>query len=144
MPALCDVNLLLALSTDRHAHNLRAVEWLDTVPTAGAVICRVAQCGLLRLLNNPAVMRMDVLDAAACWRLWSQLLQDDRIRFTTAEPPGLDSVFVQYTSGRPFSPKLWTDAYLAAFAHAGGLTVTTFDQGFRQFSDLSCEILFAN
>ena len=70
VPALCDVNVLLALVTDRHAAHAAAVRWLDGMTVGGAMICRVAQTGLLRLLNNPAVMREEALDTAACWGLW--------------------------------------------------------------------------
>lgn len=116
MPALCDVNVLLALATDRHTSHAAAVRWLDSVPAGEAVICRVAQTGLLRLLNNPAVMREDTLDTAACWGLWHRMLEDERIRFTPTEPPGLDAAFERFTTGRAFTPRLWTDAYLAAYA----------------------------
>ena len=56
VPALCDVNVLLALVTDRHALHSLAGRWADSVLADGAVVCRVAQMGLLRLLNNPTVM----------------------------------------------------------------------------------------
>ena len=116
VPTLCDVNVLLALVTDRHAAHTAAVSWLNGVPAGDAAICRIAQTGLMRLLNNPAVMREDVLDTDACWGLWHRLLEDDRIRFTPTEPSGLDAVFERFTSGRVFTPKLWTDAYLASYA----------------------------
>ena len=138
---LCDVNVLLALSTDRHASHAAAVRWLDGVPVGGAMICRIAQAGLLRLLNNPAVMREDVLNTDACWELWHQLLEDERIRFTPTEPPGLDAVFERFTRGRSVTPRLWTDAYLAAYAQASGLVLVTFDQGFRQFDSLTCLVI---
>jgi predicted nucleic acid-binding protein len=73
VPALCDVNVLLALATDRHVHHPLAVRWLDRVAAGEAVVCRMAQTGLVRLLNNPAVMREEALDAAACWALWHRL-----------------------------------------------------------------------
>jgi toxin-antitoxin system PIN domain toxin len=135
---LCDVNVLLALVTDRHAFHAAAVDWLDGMPAGGATICRIAQTGLLRLLNNPAVMREDVLDTTACWDLWRRLLEDERVRFTPTEPPGLDAAFERFTSGRAFTPRLWTDAYLAAYAQTSGLTLVTFDQGFHQFNGLAC------
>jgi uncharacterized protein len=100
VPMLCDVNVLLALVTDRHVAHAAAGRWLDGVPAGEATICRMAQTGLLRLLNNPTVMREEVLDTSGCWA---------------------------------FTPRLWTDAYLAAYAQASGLTLVTFDQGFRQF-----------
>jgi uncharacterized protein len=141
VPALCDVNVLLALVTDRHAAHAAAVRWLDGVTVGGAMICRVAQTGLLRLLNNPAVMREDALDTAACWEFWHRLLEDERIRFPPTEPPGLDTVFERFTTGRAFTPRLWTDAYLAAYAQASGLVLVTFDQGFQQFDSLTCHVL---
>lgn len=141
MAGLCDVNVLLALSTDRHAQHAQALRWFEGVGSAGARVCRVALLGLLRLLNNPSAMEEDVLDAAGCWDLWRRMQQDERIRFAPAEPSGLDASFERFTAGQAFSPRLWTDAYLAAFAQAGGLTVVTFDRGFRRFPDLSCELL---
>ncbi len=141
MPALCDVNVLLALVTDRHAHHDRAVRWGESVPAGEAVLCRVAQVGLLRLLNNPAVMGEEALDTAGCWSVWRRLLEDERFRFMPNEPTGLDVVFERFTVGRAFGPRLWTDAYLGAFAHAARLTLVTFDTGFRGFPGLSCNVL---
>lgn len=56
MPMLCDVNVLLAFATDRHVHHPIALRWLDGIAAGEAVVCRMVQTGLLRLLNNPAVM----------------------------------------------------------------------------------------
>jgi uncharacterized protein len=141
VPALCDVNLLLALVTDRHAMHGLAAQWADSVPAAGAVLCRAAQMGLLRLLNNPAVMQEEVLDGAGCWSVWHRLLEDERFRFAPGEPPGIDATFERFASGRTYSPRLWTDAYLAAYAHAGHLSLVTLDHGFRAFPELDCEVL---
>jgi toxin-antitoxin system PIN domain toxin len=135
------VNVLLALVTDGHVFHGHAVRWADSLPADGAVLCRVAQMGLLRLLNNPAVMDENVLDVASCWSLWRRLLDDERFRFSSEEPPGLDAAFERFTAGRTFSPRLWTDAYLAAFAHASRLTLVTLDKGFRGFSGLTCDVL---
>jgi uncharacterized protein len=140
---LCDVNVLLALVTDRHALHTTAVHWFDDVPPGGATICRVVQLGLLRLLNNPSVMREDTLDAATCWDLWHQLLEDQRLRYTPIEPNGLDAAFERFTTGKVFTSRLWTDAYLAAYALVSGLALVTFDQGFRQFDSLECHLLAA-
>lgn len=141
VPALCDVNVLLALITDRHASHAAAVGWLDNMTAGEAVICRLAQTGLLRLLNNPAVMGEEVLDTLACWEMWHRLLEDERISFTPTEPPTLDAAFERFTRGRAFTPRLWTDAYLAAYAQTSGFTLVTFDRGFRQFAGLTCQVL---
>lgn len=113
LAALCDVNVLLALVTDRHAQHAGAMRWFNGVAAGDAVVCRTVQMSLLRLLNNLAVMREEVLDAA----------------------------FEKYTNGRLFSPRLWTDAYLAAYALVGGLTLMMFDRGFRAFPGLQSQII---
>lgn len=141
MPALCDVNLLLALVTDRHALHHVAVKWLEGISAGEAIVCRVAQMGMLRLLNNPAVMQEDVLNVADCWSIWRRLLEDERFRFSSDEPADLDGAFERFTNGRSFSPRLWTDAYLAAYAHAGRLSLVTLDRGFRVFPNLACTVL---
>lgn len=106
-----------------------------------AILCRVAQLGLLRLLNNPVVLQEEVLDTASCWSVWHRLLEDERFRFTLEEPADLDAAFERFTTGQAFSPRLWTDAYLAAYAHAAGFLLVTFDKGFRSFPGLNCDVL---
>jgi hypothetical protein len=135
------VNVLLALVADRHALHDLALRWAESVPTGEAILCRVAQMGLLRLLNNPAVMREEVLDSAGCWAVWHRLLEDERFRFASEEPSGLDVAFERFMIGRAFSPRLWTDAYLAAYAHAARLSLVTFDRSFRGFPGLMCDVL---
>jgi uncharacterized protein len=141
VPSLCDVNVLLALVTNRHALHELSVRWSESLPAEEAVVCRVVQMGLLRLLNNPAVMQEDVMDTAGCWALWRRLLEDERFRFVPDEPAGLDTIFERFTGGRTFSPRLWTDAYLAAYAYAAGLRLVTLDHGFRAFPGLACDVL---
>ena len=141
MADLCDVNVLLALVTDRHVHHPEAARWMNRAPFRNAVVCRHVQIGLLRLLNNLAVMHEDAVPAGECWALWRRLLGDERVRFEPREPDGLDASFEAFTLGRAFSPRVWLDAYLAAYARAGDYTLVTFDQGFGQFEGLSCNVL---
>ena len=116
MPALCDVNVLLALVTDRHALHGLAVRWAESVPAGEVVLCRVVQMGLLRLLNNPAVMREEVLNTIGCWSVWHRLLEDERFRYVVEEPLVLTWPSSVSLQDEPFSPGVWTDAYLAAYA----------------------------
>jgi predicted nucleic acid-binding protein len=46
-----------------------------------------------------------------------------------------------HTQQRSFSPKVWNDAYLAAFAQAANFQVATFDRGFAQYQNVRCVIL---
>ena len=76
----------------------------------------------------------------AAWQLYDTVLADARAAFAD-EPANLDAGWRLPAHGSLFAPKLWGDAYLAAFAQAGGLEVVTFDTGFRQYRNLSCTIL---
>lgn len=140
-PILADISLMLPLVYEGHEHHKTADAWFEGAVRDQVIICRYVQQGLLRLLNNPASMAQDVFTTKECWRLWRKLLSDERIRFTPSEPAGLDPLFERYTIGRNYTPKLWMDAYLAAYAKAAGFCLATFDKGFRQFPDLNYQIL---
>jgi len=72
--------------------------------------------------------------------LYDALLGDPRIAYAE-EPPGVEPCWRDYTCGQTFSPKVWNDAYLAAFARAAELKLVTFDDGFVQFAELNFTIL---
>lgn len=141
MPALCDVNFLAPLCYAHHTQHVIARNWMQQhdVPRAFA-ICRVSQIGLLRLLCTAAVMREDTLSAAEAWHVYDALMHDDRFVFFS-EPSGLDAALRRFSSSHRPATRLWTDAYLAAFATTAGLQLVTFDQDFRQFDGLDLVLL---
>ena len=49
------------------------------------------------------------------------------------EPPGVFGLWCTLAALDSASPKVWMDAYLAAFAIAGGLRMVTLDQDFKNF-----------
>lgn len=137
MASLCDVNVLLALCSDRHTHHEVTCRWAEGVAKRHEIaVCRVSQLGLLRLLNNPAVMKEEALSTAECWRVYETLMDDERFVFR-AEPAGLEAALKQATLPHSFAPKLWQDAYLAAFAVTAKLQLVTFDKGFQSFAELN-------
>jgi uncharacterized protein len=144
MPSLCDVNLLLALCHEDHIHHESALRWLAGVQKVGdAVVCRVSQLGLLRLLNNPAVMLGDPRNVKAAWQVYDTLMSDERFVFR-GEPASLETVLRNIMPPTLVSPKLWQDVYQAAFAIAAGFEFVTFDTGFRQFKQLDLLLLSDN
>jgi toxin-antitoxin system PIN domain toxin len=141
MPSLCDVSFLLPLCHGQHEHHLPAKKHLETVSANGElVVCRNGQWGLLRLLSNPAVMQSGVCTTDQAWKVYDTMMSDDRFAFRR-EPPGMETQLRELTHGFTVSPKLWQDAYLAAFAVAAGLRVVTFDSGFRRFKGLDPLVL---
>lgn len=49
------------------------------------------------------------------------------------EPPGTFALWRTFATHDTASPKVWMDAYLAAFAVAGGLRLVTLDRDFKNF-----------
>jgi len=127
MTFLPDVNVWLALASQRHAHSVSCGEWLESVAPEGALFCRVTQMGLLRLLTNATVMGDDVVTSRDAWRAYRTILADERIGFAP-EPLALEEHWRKLTSLDGPAPKLWTDAYLSAFARAAGLRFVSLDR----------------
>lgn len=57
------------------------------------------------------------------------------------EPPGVTTIWHRLAALPSASPKVWMDAYLAAFATASHLQMVTLDQGFLQFAGISSTVL---
>ena len=136
---LPDVNVWIATTFDSHPHHPAAKLWFDAV-SDDLFFCRMTQQGFLRLSSNPSVAGVDALTMTEAWQKYDEYLTDLRIAFAT-EPAGLEPQWRVYSQGGTFSPKVWNDAYLAAFAVAGGYKSVTFDKGFARYPGLSHTLL---
>lgn len=136
---LLDVNVWVALAFERHVHHSAAKTWYQT---SGDVccFCRSTQQGFLRLSTNPAAVAELAVSLKQAWLLYDAMLDDPRIAFCD-EPAGIEVQWRAYTQRRTFSPKVWADAYLAAFARAASLDLVTFDKGLRQYPDVRVIVL---
>jgi len=103
-------------------------------------LVRVTALGLLRLLTNAKAMDGKPLGVREAWEVYRELRLSSGVPLLE-EPQGLDEVLADLVRGG-LSPRLWTDAYLAAFALAGGHRLVTFDQGFLHFPGLEVLRLF--
>ncbi len=136
-----DVNVWLALTHSRHAHHRIASDWFQQGDET-IFFCRFAQIGLLRLLTNEQVMGVDVMNQRQAWRAYRRWYEDGRIEFhREPEVAEFESLFQELSTKPRPSPKLWADAYLAAFAKTAGLTIVTFDRAFQQMASLDVKIL---
>jgi uncharacterized protein len=54
---------------------------------------------------------------------------------------GVEPFLQSWSSAKQWSPRYWTDAYLAAFAISAGLRMVTFDRDFEKFEGLSLLLL---
>jgi toxin-antitoxin system PIN domain toxin len=121
-----DVNLWLALASQRHIHHPVARRWLEHLEDTELAFCRFTQLSLLRLLTTASVMGPDILTQRQAWKAYDRLFTADVIFL--AEPETLESRFRLLTHQTASSPKEWADAYLAAFAIETGATLATFDK----------------
>ena len=142
---LCDSNVWLALVFAWHVHHTAARDWFDSIDDLGSIrFCRATQLSFLRLLTRAAVFvpfEASPLSNQEAWSTYRALLADDRIVYQGTEPAGLDARWREFALRDTASPKLWMDAYLAAFAQAGGYKMVTLDKAFKQFSELDLILL---
>ena len=123
-----DVNVWLALSHQIHVHHERAVRWFGTLgPESVLAFSRQTQMGWFRLLTTRAVMGDEALTNRSCWSLYRYWIASGKA-VLLAEESGIEQRFEQMSWAGESSPKLWMDAYLAAFAEAGKLPLVTFDR----------------
>lgn len=136
---LLDVNLWLALVLSKHSHHQAALAWLEREEMpASLCFCRTTQQGLLRLLTTSEVLNLygnPPLTNPEAWNVMEQFMEDERIIFLD-EPEGIEKTWKTLALRGTASPKLWMDAWLAAFALCASLQMITTDKAFSQFKDL--------
>ena len=143
---LADTNFWLAISFSKHVFHHAAQDWYRAQSTDHSVFfCRFTQHSFLRLLTTEATTRQydfPALTNAAAWQVYDGFVADRRIGWAP-EPAAerLDKIWKVLATRGTASPKLWMDAYLAAFAIAGGYRLVTADRGFMQFGGLDVTVL---
>lgn len=142
---LCDTNVWLALVLSGHVHHGVARKWLSTVDEPGSIhFCRATEQSFLRLLTNRTVLGAygrPPLTNDEAWDVYAALLDDDRVMVADREPDGLDQQWKAFATRSTAAPKVWMDAYLAAFSVAGGFELVTIDVDFTQYAGLRLNLL---
>jgi len=137
-----DVNVWLALSLPGHAYHRVVDEWFLSNDQP-VYLCRATEQGFLRLLTTAAVLApydMAALSNRKALQHVEAFLAMERVLL--AEEPGtIRSEWPRLADTNTASPKLWMDAYLAAFALTGGFRLVTTDRGFKQFKGLNALVL---
>src|SRR5436305_5172794 len=125
-----DANVWLALLWSRHIHSERARQWFEQAGEGQFFFCRFTQLTIFRLLTTEKVMGKDTKTMSEVWSLWDKIWGDTRISFLS-EPADLEQEFRAHSRLSSYSPKVWADAYLLAFASAEGLQLVTFDRALK-------------
>jgi uncharacterized protein len=137
---LPDGNVWLALTFDSHIHHPAAKNWFDALSGQVCFFCRMTQQGFLRLATNPKVFGVHALTLGQAWQEYDVLQSDIRVSYAE-EPANLETPWRNWTQKQSFSPHVWNDAYLAAFARSRNLQLVTFDKGFAQYTGVNCTFL---
>ncbi len=141
MKHLCDTNVFLALAVGQHAHHSLAAAWFANLTNSDAALfCRATRISFLRLLTQPIAPGYVPLTNSQAWAILDHLMEDDTTGFEH-EPEGIEPIWQQLSDIQTASPKVWMDAYLAAFAITGSLRLVTFDKDFRKFETHGLDLL---
>ncbi|MGD9712386.1 MAG: TA system VapC family ribonuclease toxin [Thermomicrobiales bacterium] len=144
---LVDSSVWIALSIAEHDHNAAATAWLDSISEPDSIsFCRATQQSVLRLLTTRVVLAAygyAPLSNAEAWQTYLAFSADVRVVFRNQEPQGIEARWREYSDRNSASPKVWMDAYLAAFAVTGGYQLVTTDTAFTQFAGLDLLLLGA-
>jgi len=145
--SLFDTNVwLAALFTSHPAHPQAQQVLLTATPAEPAVFCRATQQSFLRLASTPALLKVygaegmtnrDALVALNALLALPQVCE-------RKEPPGVLALWQRLAARDSASPKVWMDAYLAAFAMGGGLRLVSLDHDFKNFVAPGLDLLLLN
>lgn len=145
--SLVDTNVWIAAVFASHPFHHRAQQVLrKATPADPAVFCRSTQQSFLRLASTPALLKAfgaegltnsDALVALDTLLALPQICERE-------EPPGVPALWRRLASRDTASPKVWMDAYLAAFAMGGALRMVSFDRDFKSFEAEGLDLVLLN
>lgn len=133
---LFDSNVWLALTFSAHPHHAMAKKlFAEANAENPACFCRATQQSFLRLATTPVILHaygaegFTHQDAAKLIQTLSRL----SVVSILEEPSGIESRWLELARLPSTSPKVWMDAYLAAFAILHEAEFVTLDRDFRNF-----------
>jgi toxin-antitoxin system PIN domain toxin len=136
MPAvvsLYDTGIWVALSFSSHPFHAKARAVFERADSSRpAAFCRATQTSFLRLLTTSTICSAygcSPITNREAWAKYEELLALPQVVWLP-EPVGIESEWSQCAAVGSASPKVWMDAYLAAFAITGGLNFVSLDKDF--------------
>lgn len=136
LASLFDSNVWVALTFANHPHHSESKAALvHHTPERPAVFCRATEQSYLRLITTPKLIahyRADGMTNSRAVKNLNDFLSQPRNVFLD-EPTGTRELWLKFAARDTPSPKVWMDAYLAAFAISSNLTFTTLDSDFTTF-----------
>ena len=144
MKHLCDANVFIAIAVEQHANHRQAALWFESLGDEDTTaFCRATQNSFLRLLTRKIAENYVPQTNRKAWEMYDQLCRDDAVVFAE-EAAGLETVWRKLAARDTVSPKVWMDAYLAAFAMNSGLQLMTLDHDFENFEAHGLDLILLN
>ena len=145
MPAyFVDTNVWIAYYFKGHPHNAIAAEFMHGRSVdEPASLPRAVEQSFLRLLTNAALCRgydSPVINNPKAVEILEEWHAQPQILCLDAEPAGTRELWLELAAIPSASPKVWMDAYLAAFAIRAGIPFATLDSDFRRFKAAGLEL----
>ncbi len=136
LACLYDTNVWVALAFAAHPHHGIASQHFQLRDSAQPVaFCRVTQQAFLRLVTTTVIQQTygsSLITNADAWAKNQDLLALPQVLWLD-EPAGFVDQWSALACLPSASPKVWTDAYLAAFAIGHDLQLVTIDSDFKNF-----------
>jgi toxin-antitoxin system PIN domain toxin len=144
---LIDTSVWIALAFPTHSHHREAVNAFSRCSSdTPAIFCRATQQSFLRIATTPAILQIynaGLFGNRDAWTALQQFLALPEVVYRD-EPPNLVPIWRRLAIRDSASPKVWMDAYLAAFAICGGYQFVTTDQAFKQYKGIDLLLVSQN
>ena len=124
VPALLDVNLLIAMLDPTHVHHQLAHHWFAGNRTRGWATCPITENGLVRVLSVSMPDRPAIAPAVLATHLQTMCSDPDHVFW----PDGISLADPGRFDLSAATHRQLTDIYLLGLAHANGGTLATFDR----------------
>lgn len=140
---LFDSNCWLAIAHEFHGVHDAALRAINAATVEQpACFCRSTEQSVLRLLTTAAIQttyHSPPITNEGAIRLLTEWRAEPNVTFVD-EPAGTCELWLRLADRNTASPKLWMDAYLAAFAISGKFRFVTIDKAFRQFESYGLDL----
>lgn len=137
---LPDVNVWFPLVQPQLDNHRRARRYWEEEAGEKVAFCQITAHGLLRTLSNQKAVAGEALTFDEAWRQYHSLRALPEVVYAL-ETPASDPYLTRWISGSVFTPRMWTDAHLAALAKAYDYRLVTFDRDFLRFTGLNVLLL---
>ena len=123
------------MSSQEHSNHLSAIEYWRESAAERQIFTSITRLGFVRVssISLDFLSGQDAVRAAT--QMYDSWIKDPNVHFEN-EPGAIWGIFADFVTGGYVLSKTSTDAYLAAFAIAGGYRLVSFDQDFSRFPGL--------